>query len=78
MIWIYWNLRLKTLLDDKILANCPRKNGKSGESYYIVENENTVSNSDSKHESKTSNLDSKANEPSTPVYISSVKCIHSW
>ena len=66
---------LETLLDGKIRVNRPRKNDKSGESYYIVDNENTDNNSDSKTESKTSNLDSKANEPSTPINISSVKCV---
>ena len=35
----------------------------------------TDSNSDNKTDSKTSNLDSKANEPSTPIKISSVKCV---
>ena len=35
----------------------------------------TDSNSDNKTDSKTSNLDSKANEPSTPINISSVKCV---
>ena len=66
---------LETLLDDKIIENRPRKNDKSGESYYIVDNENTDKNSDSKTESETSNLDSKANEPSTPINISSDKCV---
>ena len=66
---------LETLLDEKIIVNRPRKNDKSGESYYIVDNENTDNNSDSKTESKTSNLDSEANEPSTPVNISSAKCV---
>ena len=33
---------LETLLDDKIIVNRPRKNDKSGESYYILDNENTV------------------------------------
>ena len=66
---------LETLLDDKIIGNGPRKIDKSGESYYIVDNENTDKNSDSKTESETSNLDSKANEPSTPINISSDKCI---
>ena len=66
---------LETLLDDKIIENRPRKNGKSGESYYIVDNENTVSTSDGKTESKTSNLDCTANEPSAPINISSVKCL---
>ena len=69
---------LETLLDDKIIVNRPRKNDKSGESYYILDNENTDSNSDNKTESKTSNLDSKANEPSTPINISSVKCVCSF
>ena len=31
---------LETLLDDKIIENRPRKNDKSGKSYYIVDNEN--------------------------------------
>ena len=66
---------LETLLDDKIIENRPRKNDKSGESYYIADNENTDKNSDSKTESETSNLDSKANEPSTPINISSDKCV---
>ena len=66
---------LETLLNDKIILNRPRKNDKSGESYYIVDNENTENNSESKTERKTSNLDSKANEPSTPINISSVKCV---
>ena len=67
----------ETLLDYKIIENRPRKNGKSGESYYIVDNESTDKNSDSKTESKTSNLDSEQNEPSTPINISSVKCDYS-
>ena len=66
---------LETLLDDKIIENRPSKNNKSGESYCIVDNENTDKNSDSKTESETSNLDSKANEPSTPINISSDKCV---
>ena len=66
---------LETLLDDKIIENRPRKNDKSGESYYIVDNENTDKNSDSKTESETSNLDSKANKPSTPININSDKCV---
>ena len=66
---------LETLLDDKIIENRPRKNDKSGESYYIADNENTDKNSDSKTESETSNLDSKANEPSTVINISSGKCV---
>ena len=66
---------LETLLDDKIIVNRPRKNHKSGESYCILDNENIDSNSDNKTESKTSNLYSKANEPSTPINISSVKCV---
>ena len=66
---------LETLLDDKIIENCPPKNDESGESYYIVDNENTDKNSDSKTESKTSNLDSKANKPSTSIKISSDKCV---
>ena len=45
---------LETLLDDKIIVNRPRKNDKSGESYYVLDNENTDNNSDSKTESKTS------------------------
>ena len=45
----------------------------NGESYDIVDNENTDKKSDSKTESETSNLDSKANEPSTPINISSDK-----
>ena len=67
----------ETLLDYKIIENRPRKNGKSGESYYIVDNESTDKNSDSKTESKTSNLDSEQNEPSTPINISTVKCDYS-
>ena len=63
---------LETLLDDKIIENRPRKNDKS---YYIADNENTGKNSDSRTESETSNLDSKANEPSTPINISSEKCV---
>ena len=47
----------------------------NGESYYIVDNENTDKKSDSKTESETSNLDSKANEPSTPINFSSDKCV---
>ena len=66
---------LETLLDDKIIVNRPRKNDKSGQSYYILDNENTDNNSDSKAESKTSNLDSKTNELSTAINISSVKCV---
>ena len=66
---------LETLLDDKIIENRPSKNDKSGELYCIVDNENTDKNSDSKTESETSNLDSKANEPSTPINISSDKCV---
>ena len=66
---------LETFLDEKIIENRPHKNDKSGESYYIVDNENTDKNSDSKTESETSNLDSKANEPSIPINISSCKCI---
>ena len=62
---------LETLLDDKIIVNRPCKNDKSGESYYILDNENTDSNSDNKTESKTSNLNSKASEPSTPINFSS-------
>ena len=46
---------LETLLDDKIIENRPRKNDKSGESYYIVDGENTDKNSDNKTESETSN-----------------------
>ena len=56
-----------------IIENRLRKNNKSGESYYIVDNANTDKNSDSKTESETLNLDSKANEPSTPIKISSDK-----
>ena len=66
---------LETLLDDKIIENSPRKNDRSGESYYIVDSENTDKNSDNKTESETSNLDSKANEPSTPINVSSDKCV---
>ena len=66
---------LETLLDDKIIENRPRKNGKSGESYYILDKESAGKNSDSKTESETSNLDSKANEPSTPININSDKCV---
>ena len=57
---------LETLLDDKIIKNRPRQNDESDESYYIVDNENTDSNSNSKTESETSNLDSKASEPNEP------------
>ena len=46
---------LETLLDDKIIENRPRKNDKSGGSYYTVDNKNTDSSSDSKTENKTSN-----------------------
>ena len=66
---------LGTLLDEKIIENRPRKNDKSGESYYIPDHENTNSNPDSKTKSQTSKLDSKRNERSTPIDISSVKCI---
>ena len=66
---------LETLLDDKIIENRPRKNDKSGESYYFVDNESTDKNSDSKTESETSNLDSEVNEPSTLISISSDKCV---
>ena len=66
---------LGTLLDEKIIENRPRKNDKSGESYYIPDYENTNSNPDSKTKSQTSNLDSKRNERSTAIDISSVKCI---
>ena len=66
---------LETLLDNKIIVYRPRKNDKSCESYYILDNENTDSNPDNKTESKASNIDSKANEPSTPINISSVKCL---
>ena len=66
---------LETLLGDKIIENRPRKNDKPGESYYIVDNENTDKNSDIKTESETSNLDFKANKPSTPINISSDKCV---
>ena len=62
---------LETLLDDEIIENRPRKNDKSGKSYYIVDNENTDKNSDSKTESEISNLDSKANEPSLKTVFSS-------
>ena len=37
----------------------------------------TDNNSDSKTESKTSNLDCKVNEPSTNINIRSVKCVYS-
>ena len=66
---------LETFLDDKIIENRPRKNDKSGASYYIADNENTDKNADSKTESERSNLDSKTNEPSTPINISSDKCV---
>ena len=66
---------LETFLVDKIIENRPRKNDKSGESYYIADNENTDKNADSKTESERSNLDSKTNEPSTPINISSDKCV---
>ena len=69
---------LETLLDDKIIENRPRKNDKSGGSYYIAENENTHKNSDSKTESETSNLDSKANEPNTPISTSSNRRVCSF
>ena len=36
---------LETPLGDKIIENRPRKNDRSGESYYIVANENTDKNS---------------------------------
>ena len=65
---------LETLLDDKILENRPRKNDKSGEST-TLQIMKTDKNSDSKTESETSNLDSKPNEPSTPINISSDKCV---
>ena len=32
----------ETLLDDKIIVNRPRKNGKSSESYYTLDNENRI------------------------------------
>ena len=57
------------------MVNRPRKNDKSGESHYILDNENTDSHSDNKTESKTSNLYSKANEPGIPINISSVQCV---
>ena len=66
---------LETFLDEKIIENRPHKSDKSGESYDILDNENTDKNSDSKTESETSNLDSKANEPSTPININSDKCV---
>ena len=62
----------------RLIENRFCKNDKSGESYYIVDNENTDNNSDSKTESETSNISSKAsepNEPSTPINISSDKCV---
>ena len=37
---------LETLLNDKIIENRPRKNEKSGESYYNVDMENTDKTSD--------------------------------
>ena len=43
---------LETLLDDKIIANRPRKNDESGESYSIADGENTDSSSEGKTESK--------------------------
>ena len=81
---------LETLLDDKMIENRPRKNDKPGESYSIVDNENTdkpgesysiVDNentdkhSDSRTENKTPNPDSMANKPSTPIHINSDKCV---
>ena len=45
---------LETLLDYKIIENRFCKNDTSGESYYIVDNENTDNNADSKTESETS------------------------
>ena len=33
---------LETLLDDKIIVNRPCKNDKSGESYYILDNETQI------------------------------------
>ena len=42
------------------------------ECYFLM-----TKNSDSKTESETSNLDSKTNEPSTPINISSEKCVWS-
>ena len=63
------------LLDDKTIENRPRKNDKSGESYYIVADENSDKISDSKTESETSNLDSKANKPSTLNNINFDKCV---
>ena len=66
---------LETLLDGTIIESSSRKNDKWGESYYIVDNKNTGNNSNSKTESKTSNLDCKANEPSTPIYISCDECV---
>ena len=53
----------------------PRKNDKSGESYYTVDNEKTEKNSDSTTKSETSNLDSKTNKPSTPININFDKCV---
>ena len=44
----------------RLIENRFCKNDKSGESYYIVDNENTDNNSDSKTESETSNVSSKA------------------
>ena len=66
---------LETMLDGKMIVNRPRENDKSGKSYYMLDKENTDSNSGSKTEIETSSLDSKANEPSTPINISSAKCI---
>ena len=66
---------LETLLDGKIIKKRPRKNDKSGESQYIVDNENKDKNSGSKTVSETSNLDSKTNETSTLINISSDKCV---
>ena len=37
---------LETLLNDKIIENRPRKNDKSGKSYYNVDMENTDKTSD--------------------------------
>ena len=66
---------LETFLDEKIIENRPHKSDKSGESYDILDNENTDKNSDSKTESETSNLDSKANEPRALINISSDKYV---
>ena len=67
---------LETLSDDEIIANRPRKNSKSGKSYYTVVGGNTDISSDSETKSKTSILDSEGNEHSTPTVP--VKCYCSY